>query len=387
MEGCAECRALFADMAELHSAWLPEHPQFEVPADAAFDDRLRKAILDRAAAGGARFSRAAQNSSRPKPAGPMVWIGAMAAMLLLGVAIDVPLRHWLSPAQPSPQAPRPVEAAAAAMHPGSSPSVPDPNLAADFIAKMRALETFRGELEDSLAKTRGIETQLQQELAAQQEKAGSLERAGVSDAQTIAQLREQLDAAVAAEKKAATELASVKSAQVANDAQFVAQAYEIQDLRGKLREQAGSLDRERQLLAAGREIRDLIAARNLHIIDVYDTDARGKTSRAFGRVFYTEGKSLVFYGYDLDSIEAESSKVAFYLWGKRDGEPRDIHNLGALSRDDKMQRRWVLTITDPKVVAEIDSVFVTLENSEKPGKHPSGKRVLSAFLGSPANHP
>jgi len=33
----------------------------------------------------------------------------------------------------------------------------------------------------------------------------------------------------------------------------------------------------------------LVAARNLHIVDVYDADPSGKRQRAFGRVFYTEG--------------------------------------------------------------------------------------------------
>jgi len=64
-------------------------------------------------------------------------------------------------------------------------------------------------------------------------------------------------------------------------------------------------------LSAGRDIRDLISARNLHIIDVYDTDSHGKTTRAFGRVFFTEGKSLVFYAYDLSSGHSAAATYAF----------------------------------------------------------------------------
>jgi hypothetical protein len=120
---------------------------------------------------------------------------------------------------------------------------------------------------------------------------------------------------------------------------------------------------------------------------VYDTDGHGKTSRAFGRVFYTEGKSLVFYAYDLSPQHPENSKYAFYVWGKRDGAPQMAKNLGALTKEDQAQKRWVLTITDPKVLAEIDSVFVTLEPTGQAGARPSGKRLLTAFLNTAANHP
>jgi hypothetical protein len=58
-----------------------------------------------------------------------------------------------------------------------------------------------------------------------------------------------------------------------------------------------------------------------------------------------------------------------------------------MAKDDPIQKRWVLTVTDPNVLAEIDSVFVTLEPSGEAGEHPSGKRLLTAFLGTAPNHP
>jgi hypothetical protein len=202
----------------------------------------------------------------------------------------------------------------------------------------------------------------------------------------VAELKQQIDAAHAVQAKTEAELADLRSSQSTNEAVTLVQEQEIQALNQKLREQSASVEREGQLLSAGREIRDLIAARNLHIIDVYDTDAHGKTTRAFGRVFYTEGKSLVFYAYDLSPQHPENRKYAFYVWGKRDGAPQMAKNLGALAKDDQAQRRWVLTITDPKMLAEIDSVFVTLEPGQA-GERPSGKRLLTAFLGTAANHP
>src|SRR5262249_21971972 len=139
---------------------------------------------------------------------------------------------------------------------------------------------------------------------------------------TIGDLREQLDAAHAAQVKTEAELTNLRSERSTNEAVALLQEREIQALNQKIVQQSSSVDRERELLSAGREIRDLIAARNLHIIDVYDTDSHGKTRRAFGRVFYTEGKSLVFYAYDLSDQHPENNKYAFYVWGKRDSVPK-----------------------------------------------------------------
>ncbi len=44
-----------------------------------------------------------------------------------------------------------------------------------------------------------------------------------------------------------------------------------------------------------KDIRNMMAARNLHIVDVVDTDSKGRTKAAFGRVFFAEDKQLVFY--------------------------------------------------------------------------------------------
>src|SRR5260370_34462599 len=135
----------------------------------------------------------------------------------------------------------------------------------------------------------------------------------------------------------------------------------MKNLNARLTQQSASIEGERQLSSVGRDIRDLIAARNLHIIDVYDTDSRGKTTRAFGRVFYTEGKSLIFYAYDLSLGHTDAGTYAFYVWGKKDGDPHLLRNLGPFAKDDRAQKRWVLTITDPRVLAEIDSVIITLQ--------------------------
>ena len=147
------------------------------------------------------------------------------------------------------------------------------------------------------------------------------------------------------------------------------------------------MDRERQLLASGRDIRDIVGARNLHIIDVYDTSPEGTTRKSFARAFYTEGKSLIFYAYDLPARGTENGKFVYAAWGEKNGSKKTVRNLGILLNDDKGQRRWVLNFSDPKVLAEIDSVFVTLERAGTDGEQPNGKRMLTAYLDSQVNHP
>lgn len=161
---------------------------------------------------------------------------------------------------------------------------------------------------------------------------------------------------------------------------------QIKDLETQLLRTKQSLDRESRLLAAGRDIHDLMGARSLHITDVFDIDSKGKTERAFGRVFYTEGKFLMFYAFDLNRPRNASHDRAYQVWGYREAAESPVQSLGLLYFDDQKQNRWALKFSDPAVLSEIDSVFVTIEppgGSEKP----TGKKRLYAYLGSPPNHP
>ena len=147
------------------------------------------------------------------------------------------------------------------------------------------------------------------------------------------------------------------------------------------------LGQQQELAAKGSDVRDLVVARNLHIIDVHDRDGDGKSQRAFGRIFYTEGKSLIFYAYDLADPRKVDAKVSFYVWGERLGAEKPIESLGVFHNDDASDGRWVLTFDDPHVLAQINSVFVTVESSRKAIREPGGRRILFAFLGEKPNHP
>jgi cell division protein FtsB len=151
-----------------------------------------------------------------------------------------------------------------------------------------------------------------------------------------------------------------------------------------------SLDQARKLLAADRDIRNLMSARNLHITDVYDINEKGKANRSFGRVFYTEGKSLVFYAFDLNDSKANPAKHSYQVWGWQEAAERSTkksaQSLGILYVDDKVENRWTLKVNDPDVLAQIDAVFVTIE---PPGgsQKPTGKKLLYAYLLGNPNHP
>ena len=159
-----------------------------------------------------------------------------------------------------------------------------------------------------------------------------------------------------------------------------------EDLAAKLDTTEEELRRQNDLKSAKLELGDLVATRNLHIVDVYDADSNGKRQRSFGRVFYIEGKSLVFYAYDLDAPGQFKANVVFHVWGEKAGLKEVAHSLGILHKDDG-QSRWAMTFDDPSVLVKINSVFVTTEVASKQYNEPHGKKVLYAYLGNQPNHP
>lgn len=170
-------------------------------------------------------------------------------------------------------------------------------------------------------------------------------------------------------------------------ASLVADQVRIQELTEQLGEKSAALDRQRQLMALGRDVSDLMGARNLHIVDVVDTDSRGKNRPAFGRIFFTEGKSLVFYAYDLNEAKLAKADYQYRVWSKKEGQEARVQNLGIFYSDDKGQRRWVFKCNDPKILNEIDSVFVTLEPAGSDPARPKGSNLMYAYLRGQPNHP
>jgi len=172
-----------------------------------------------------------------------------------------------------------------------------------------------------------------------------------------------------------------------DQATLAARDTEIDKLTAELKAQTSLLDRENRLLAADRDVRELMGARTLHIIDIHDANAEGKDTKAFGRVFYTEGKSLIFYAFDLDHPRVSNAEVSFVGWGASANARDSLRVLGIFYVDDATQRRWVLKVDDPEILREIDAVFVSVEPSSRAAKRPTGQKLLYAYLNTQANHP
>lgn len=199
------------------------------------------------------------------------------------------------------------------------------------------------------------------------------------------QLPEELENRDKQLEDARKEIARINQLHVNDETSLLAQQVRIVELSDQLRVASATLDLERQLTAAGKDIRELLTARQLHVIDVRDTDVNGKPGKAFGRIFVTEGKSLTFYAFDLNEERPIDAKHRFEVWGSQQAKGSPAHNLGFLYEDDRAQRRWALKVNDPQLVKEIDSVFVTVEPAGG-GATPSKQGLLYAYLGQP-NHP
>jgi len=171
-----------------------------------------------------------------------------------------------------------------------------------------------------------------------------------------------------------------------NLSQLVIQRQQIHDLVQSLEQETENFERERQLMAVTNDVRQLMGARNLHIMDVHDVNAQNGPAKAFGRVFYAEGQSLIFYAFDLPSTGLSPAKYTFHAWGARELDSKSPRNLGAFEVDDHEQRRWVLKLNDPSLLAGIESVFVTAESLHDV-REPHGKKLLYAYLGGQPNHP
>ncbi|MGD0963285.1 MAG: zf-HC2 domain-containing protein [Candidatus Acidiferrales bacterium] len=199
-------------------------------------------------------------------------------------------------------------------------------------------------------------------------------------------LAQKLDAAQASLQKMQAELESARQQQSQGAVQDGSLQSEIMDLNTQLRDREQTINKQDDLLSHDRDIRDLMGARDLYIAEVYDVGRDGATQKPCGRVFYTKGKSLVFYAYDLDQQPGVKNAQTFQAWGRRGMDTQGALNLGIFFEDNAAKKRWVLKFDDAKTLEQIDAVFVTVEPNG--GSHkPSGKPLLFAYLKIDPNHP
>jgi Putative zinc-finger len=143
--------------------------------------------------------------------------------------------------------------------------------------------------------------------------------------------------------------------------------------------------KSQELLEHDRDIRELMGARELYMADVHDVSGKG-TEKTYGRIFYTKGKSLIFYAFDLDAQPGFQNAKSFQAWGRKGPDKTQARSLGIFYEDNASKKRWVLKAEDAKTLEDIDAVFVTVE-PRGGSQHPSGKQLLFASLRISPNHP
>lgn len=268
-----------------------------------------------------------------------------------------------------------------ARHAPEVPIVENPDEAAlqaraDLEQAQAALQQAQAGLQQARADARDLGDQLRQAREQIESLGSDVAGSRIAETRLTDRLRES-DLRLTGLSSEVTRLQAVGSA----DTEIMAsQKLHLRELTDRLNTESDTIDRERKLLVADLDIRELMGARSLHIVDVFDVDGKGKTQRPFGRVFYTEGKSLIFYAFDL------KGGATFQAWGQREARDESARSLGIFYVDDQKQNRWVLKFEDPKVLAEINAVFVTVE---PPGGsvRPNRQKMLYAYLNATPNHP
>jgi predicted nucleic acid-binding Zn-ribbon protein len=394
---CADCRQVYSDFLQLGAVRCAcnetEEQLSSGEAIGYVDSALfREQFFKKAEAEGIVFSKSPITSDTREGIASTIRVRNWRSHLAIGLAASILLACGIVGGYSYA-----VKEVQTSSHPGAAAVVPEPmpNRMAvpeptldSTIARLESQnKALFSEVESLKASLRNASTSLDQLQVNSEgfEKERTALATRVKQGETaITDLQTELDRA---RMEAATARAQLDKAQSDKEGSLVAAQVRIRELSDQLAEQSSSLDRERQMLGATRDIRDLMAARNLHIADVFDTDPKGKTRRAFGRVFFTEGKSLLFYAYDLNDSRVQDAGYNYRVWGKKEGPGQQARSLGIFFSDDKAQKRWVFKYSDPKVLSEIDSVFVTLEPPTNNPTRPGGDKLLYAYLRNQANHP
>lgn len=389
LEDCAECRATLeafeqiasVDLAALaaeqpHSGSIPVAP--EAGFGALEQRMLAKAQQAPAPVSGvspgrnARVRRPSRRSFRFSPA----WAVLAAALILVGL-LSLRLRR------PGPVAVGPDLRAALKQARSES---------ADWKARVDALQA-----EQRLREKQQVEEA--QERAALAKQLADLRAAYADLKRSRKDLEGQLAEQTAALRRQTNDLQETR-------ASFVQEQERVDALHAALEEANAKVARARDQLArvteaseritpepaapkpriSDEEARQIVGARDLHIVDVYDVDRSGHTKRTYGRVYYINHNSLLFYAFDLEDRARSRKAVAFQAWGFREPDASRPENLGLFYVDDASLNRWALRVSDARVLSRIDTVFVTLEPPQGSAS-PRGPKLLFASLGGPPNHP
>jgi Putative zinc-finger len=404
---CPACREALREYESVVNEAIPaigaEQSNRVDPGPGFSQSRAEKAFFDRLAKEDGRQLQGAEKKTgipsafrRVLPISPEstwrhVWMLYAAGILLFVTlclsAYWVGVRHGTDVARSAPPVPPANQPQVAAQTPASleeqlSDAAHEREIAqAQIVQRDKALSNFRRQLQQQAAEINRLKVaQDSLEADLQSDKAGKQDLI-----QQRTELGQKLEAAQVESQALQQKVASLTQQSTSEAAQAKALGVKVDDLTRLLQDREASLNQQDELLAHDRDVREVMGARNLYIAEVYDTDEKGATRKPYGRLFYTKEKSVIFYAYDLDQQEGKHPQT-FQAWGRRGPDFKQALNLGIFYEDNASKKRWVLKLDDPKTLAQIDAVFVTVEprgGSEKP----SGKPLLFSYLRVNPNHP
>lgn len=401
---CPNCRQAlkeFQAAAQISAPLFAAEASVEIPpkietwsvdaAEAKLRERLaretKQASTETARSAAGSVSEFPERNGKPRLSEHwnMVWLPFAAAILLaatLGIyayragirrgAENAPVSQTAIEQQPTAPLPQQVSDAA---HDREV-------LLAQMAERDKLIANLRRQVEDQsgeITKLKDAQTALQSALGTGNEEKQQL-------AANQATVTQKLDAAQASLQRTQKELDTLQAQRSRDDAGPNALQAKVGDLTQLLREKDSTIDQQQELLSHDRDIRELMGARDLYIAEVFDVAKDGATKKSYGRVFFTKGKSLIFYAYDLDRQPGLKNASTFQAWGQHGTDRAQALNLGVFYEDNVSKKRWVLKFDDPQKLAQIDAVFVTVEPDG--GSHkPSGKPFLFAYLKVNPNHP
>lgn len=394
LAGCSSCAKLLIEYEELATTVMPAlapEVRVEIDKDEASENPDKVWSLDRAEERLITSLGDKPGETQSEPSPPKRSVGgvalkfAVAASLFgasslgfyhLGQIRNRHLNQTMVPAPPSPVSvvsqPDPSPQSATSESAAQSPAVSEEKRITALGEAIAREEREKEDLKVQLNQLRQELTRTNSELAQTQ-----------SDQ---SELVKELD-----KSKAKTQSLEAKASQSADQTEQGSEGVpilraKIGDLNTALEAKEKEIAQDEDLLAHDRDIRNLIGARNLYIAEIYDVDKAGDTQKPFGRIFYTKDRSLIFYGYDLDQQHGIKKDASFQAWGRRGKDRGPDVNLGLLYVDDADKRRWALKFNDPKTIAQLDAVFITVEPQGGSAK-PTSKPLLFTYLRLDPNHP
>lgn len=384
---CVECKGALTEYEQLVGSVMPE------PSDQDRDTRTEEhtstwSIEDAER----RLFAALPAQSSPSVSSPHVpqshslWssIGryGIAAALLIGVLVlGYEIGHRKTQTFASQKPVQPAQ-------PSNLPAMSSTTQASRPVASDRTelLDREVASLREQIGSLNLDIAKLQEQRTQQDERLTAQSQALESTSHSQDELKERLAKAESDRQALTVQLASVEADRSKEMADASALRAQLRQANGTLQSRESDIAQDQELLKHDRDIRNLITARDLYIAEIYDVAKTGDTQKPFGRVFYTRGKSLIFYGYDLDQQHGVRNASTFQAWGRHGTDTQHDVSLGIMYLDDSNQKRWVLKFNDAATLAKIDTVFVTVEPRGASAK-PTGTPLLFASLRIDPNHP